>query len=239
MHTAIRPPRFGITLNVSGGIEAMDTLNHSYVRWCEDLGVVPILLPNKLSDPVNYCRKLNVDGIILTGGNDLSGQEYVEESRSQSLVRDETEYAILAEALNAHMPVIGICRGLQFLNVYFGGHLLTNISTRSVHFGNHAGSRHKVNIVSHPVRSFLGVEMYTVNSFHNHGVALDGLAPSLEPFAISDGDKLVEGVIPREHKIVGIQWHPERPGSDVSCDMRLFSAFLNGNFGGKSVIDPP
>ena len=83
--------RFALTLNVKAAYENMDTLNHSYIKWCELMQIQPVLIPNLLTDHARYLDDLNVQGLILTGGNDISGLRPLQQDSSEAPPRDRAE----------------------------------------------------------------------------------------------------------------------------------------------------
>jgi len=125
------------------------------------------------------------DLIILSGGEDLGVNPR----------RDQFEKSLLIHALDKGIPLIGICRGLQLINVALGG------SIRRIE--GHLNANHNIS----------GVINGLVNSCHNFG--LDSLGTNLEVLAISE-DKQVECVKHTKSKLIGVMWHPERDPSGVS-----------------------
>lgn len=217
-------------MNVAMGREVMDTINHTYVDWCSRIGVMPVVVPNCVSDPADYVRQFGVEGLILTGGNDVTSYGDVSSpAGSESPERDRCEQALVETALEANLTILGICRGLQFLNVYFGGTVEKNLSSFAGS-ENHAGAVHDIVIEEEGVRKQIGCARWRVNSFHQHGVVTRGVAPVLRVFARSVGGKVVEGLLHPTHRVMGIQWHPERPGSTQKLDDRLVCQFLDSGF---------
>ena len=145
------------------------------------------------------------DGLVLPGGRDVCPDWYGEEPNQHTqppdLNRDSLELALCKRALNLDMPILGVCRGHQVLNVALGGTLLQNIE-------DHVVSRHKVSIEPD---SFLGFvagepEMY-VNSLHHQ--AIGQLGRNLRVIAKAE-DGTIEAIQSKKHKwVVGVQWHPE------------------------------
>lgn len=109
------------------------------------------------------------------------------------------------------------------VNAYFGGTVARRVSD----LGEHVAVRHGVRIIDTPLPS---VPVRTdaeviVNSYHDQGVVLSGLAGALRPFALADGD-LVEGLYHPDHPIVAVQWHPERERAITALDRELVAAWL-------------
>ena len=127
--------------------------------------------------------------------------------------------------LQGDIPIIGICRGMQFLNLFFGGSVFTNLSRRRGE-PDHAGTPHEMELEGGP-RGMLGVTGWQINSFHRHGVVEEGIAPDLRIVARAKGGAAIEGLLHPKRWILGLQWHPERPGSTPLQDDGLVNAFLN------------
>jgi gamma-glutamyl-gamma-aminobutyrate hydrolase PuuD len=225
--------RFALTLKVGHDKEPYDALNHSYVSFFERLDIAPVLVPNAIGDPCSYVNSLGVQGIILTGGNDISPGLYGQDPltcRNVSAVRDRVESNLLQMAIEKSLPVLGICRGMHFINVFFGGSLIQDVRAEVGEEVDHVGHSHTNEIVDLAIGGLLGVTELVVNSFHNQGVVAHSLAPTLRVFAVSKGDALIEGVLHPAYPVLGVQWHPERPGSSAEYDLRLIQGFLRGEF---------
>lgn len=204
--------------------EVRDAISHDWVGYLEGLGVVPVLIPNALRDPVAFARQTGVRALLLTGGGDVGppggcgGPEGL---------RDATEGKLLALAVAARLPVLGVCRGMQALNVHFGGGLERDLTGVCGDRDRHRGTAHGIEIVDAAWRARLGAAVATVNSFHGHAVTGATLSAELLPFALSS-DGVVEGFHHPRLPIVGIQWHPERPGSAVAVDRAIMEHWLGG-----------
>lgn len=174
------------------------------------------------------------DGFLLTGGHDVDPQLYGEEPLNSTVVpnatRDHMDRAVLELALAADKPVLGICRGLQLMNVALGGTLYQDLPTqhrsKTDHYMNPPyGQRcHDVHILpGTPPSHLLQKETIPVNSIHHQ--AIKDLAPDLEEMGLAD-DGLVEAVYKPDSRFVwGVQWHPEywyRTNPDC---MKIFEAF--------------
>ena len=160
------------------------------------------------------------DALILCGGNDIAPHRYGQENtHSVDLdeARDEREIALLQMYLKAQKPILGICRGMQLINVVLGGSLKQDIGD-PLHFFHSQWDKPDYKV--HPVctaeesllRKLYG-EVFTVNSLHHQ--ALDRLGEGLRATAFSEGG-IVEAVEHGSLPILGVQWHPER----LCCQMR-------------------
>jgi putative glutamine amidotransferase len=198
----------------------------------------------------------NLDGLLLTGGGDLDPMLYHEAmngSQPPSWPRDHLEMAQFRRAISRGLPIFGICRGFQFLNVALGGSLVQDLTTADEHSATPKGSRsHLIQVRPDSVLArIIGDEgneagVVGVNSRHHQGVTTAGLATGLVASAYSivpdGGGQLVEGIETvgtREGTefIVGVQWHPERVADAApigerqsvtfaEISRRLFRAFV-------------
>lgn len=157
---------------------------------------------------------LGVQGLLITGGVDvdpaLYGQARHPRTQPPNRERDRHELALLREALRRGIPILGICRGHQLLNVALGGRLLQHVEGHEAEEGG-ASSWHLVVLTEGLLAALYGTQSLLVNSRHHQAVTPEGLAPGLRPLALSP-DGLVEAVQLEGHPwAVGVQWHPERP----------------------------
>ncbi len=203
-----------------------DDLPQEYVTFAHGLGLCPIPIPNGHPDPVRFVRELGVEALVLTGGGDIDPAAYGAPNEGSIEIvprRDSVETALLDLALEHGWPVLGICRGFQMVNVYFGGSLVQDIPSALASPVTHGGGQHPVMLLPGAVRDSLEVDGLTVNTHHHQGVTMDRLAPGLEAFALSEADGIVEGVRHREHPVLAVQWHPERRDyPSAPTDIALF-----------------
>ena len=177
---------------------------------------------------------LECDGLLLPGGADvdphLYGQEPTEKCGKPHILRDTAEPKLLEAFLSTGKPILCICRGVQLLNVYFGGTLHQDI--KDLQTCAHADFKGK-NRGSHPISirpesklySILGCEAATVNSLH-HQAVLD-VAEGLTVTATSS-DGFVEALEKEDHPfLIGVQWHPEHMSKFVPAQQHLFDAFVD------------
>ncbi len=170
-----------------------------------------------------------IDGLLLTGGGDLSPRYYGEKIlvprnriRVLSKLRCDFELSLIREIHRMQKPLLGICLGMQLINVAFGGTLYQDLEYQTGSLINHSNSNHYVK-VSNFLSSQIKDSKYLVNSTHHQ--AVKNLAEGLVTFAISD-DNIVEGFYKKDYPfLVGVQWHPERIlQSDLSIE--IFKLFI-------------
>ena len=216
--------RLGLSMRIveaAGYQEQQDAISHDWFDLLQKWKCTPLLIPNKVKDLVSYLSGLALEGIILTGGNNLTPKlaGHPEWKVSDTAhVRDDIEYRILDYAGEKKIPVLGICRGFQIINSYFGGTL--TLAAKNVH----VTKTHKVTIQSHSWKQILGSELM-VNSYHNHAISADSLAERLVPFAV-DQDGLIEGAAHQSLPILGLMWHPERKQPEPIPNEMLLSRLL-------------
>ena len=116
-------------------------------------------VPNSIISPQDLFHRINPHGLILTGGNDIG----------ESTERDNTESTLVEIARSQDIPILGVCRGFQLLNVLFGGKIINNIHNQS-RFGVHVASIHEVLLVYHSLNKYQIEYIQKVNSFHNQKV---------------------------------------------------------------------
>lgn len=199
-----------------------------YINAVERHGGYPILIPVTME--ISSLRNLlnAFDGIILTGGGDIDPSFYQEELKYKALEfntkRDEIELWI---ARNFPGPILGICRGMQVINVAFGGTLIQDIKTELKPFVDHGEpdilSFHKVKLVDKTrLKELFGSSTIKVNSSHHQAVKT--LGENLKASAYAE-DGLIEAIESTEKDIIGVQWHPE--SLDEPHSAKLFEWFIN------------
>lgn len=201
--------RIGLTQRVElveGYGERRDCLDQQWATLLASLGHSPIPVPNALQEPQAWFQRVGVDGFILTGGNDLAGLPNASRPAPE---RDMTEWALLDYAGERQMPVLGVCRGFQVMNVYLGGRL--------VPVSGHVASRHAVERVSES-SFFTGYSR--VNSFHDWGLDKQGLSDMLIPI-LCGYDGTIEAARHAKLPWFGMMWHPERESPFAPADLAL------------------
>jgi putative glutamine amidotransferase len=227
-------PRIGITTYHRAGEERLAfSLPSAYVDAVRAAGGLPLLLPPGDENPGELLDA--VDGIVFGGGGDLDpnlfGSRVHATHYAVDRERDAFEMVLMNGALQRGVPVLGICRGLQVLNVLRGGdlhlHLPEAVGESVIH--RQSSKRH----VHHPVRiaagsrlaELLGTEHLDVASWHHQGV--DRLGRDLRAVAWA-ADGTVEAVEdPKQPGVLAVQWHPELQQDEGSPQRLLFRALTD------------
>jgi putative glutamine amidotransferase len=186
--------------------ERRDCLDQMWTRRLLAEGYWPVPLPNCVEDVDSLVAALGLDGVILTGGNDLST---LPGASNPAPERDDFEHRLIDVAAKRRLPLLGVCRGLQVLVTHWGGRL-TAVS-------GHVNCNHR--LVATPDSRFPIVDRESVNSFHGYGVRVEDVG-KLE-IAATAPDGTVEAVTHARLPQWGVMWHPERPPTDPR-DGQLF-----------------
>ncbi len=220
-----------------GGHEPTYFLRARYIRAIEELGGIPLILP-LVAEAAARRRLLDqVDGLLLTGsGPDLPPRLYGERQRYKfplvSARRADFELELVRLARARDLPLLGICGGMQTVNVACGGSLFQDIPSQVEDALNHR-QKSKATRLSHPVivaaRSLLkrvvGQARIMVNSSHHQSVKQ--IAPSLSSSAVAP-DGVVEAIESPAHRfLLAIQWHPEFLFDRHRVHRRLFEALIH------------
>jgi putative glutamine amidotransferase len=235
-------PLIGITPGFAGPSPSRDFARTSHVYYCDtqytrcitETGGIPVLLTH-LEDAQELEQTLDrVEGILLTGGEDVNPLNYADVSQFPQFPvaeeRDRFEFDLVKATLKSGKPLLAICRGHQVLNVALGGSLIQDIpvATGSFHHVQGTpppGTAHDVELVEGSrLARLYGLSRIRVNSYHHQ--AIKQVAPSLTVVGLSE-EGIIEAVESSSHVFaVGVQWHPERLAHAGSLHRRLFEAFV-------------
>ena len=178
-----------------------------YAQGVIAAGGVPVFLPLSL-DPAEIIPRL--DGILMSGGADIDpkryGAEPEPELQSIEPARDEFELKILELVYECELPVAGICRGLQILNVHAGGSLYQDVPPHSVRDKAPSTRVHDITTEKGSILEKLYGEKLEVNSLHHQSIKTLGKDFSA---SATSNDGIVEGIEHSQLPIVAVQWHPE------------------------------
>lgn len=192
--------------------ETRDCLDQEWTNLLCKANIDFTLVPNSLDDIDGWLEKKNLEGFILTGGNDLS---HLPDAKNFSACRDETEKKILKWSEKNNIKVFGVCRGMQLINCFFSGSLSK--------VNGHAGLNHSIDILS---EKFNFNSESIVNSYHNWGITKTDLSPNLLSLAVAD-DGTIEALEHKQLPWVGIMWHPERGASTAYNNVQLIKSFFS------------
>jgi N5-(cytidine 5'-diphosphoramidyl)-L-glutamine hydrolase len=207
--------RIGLTQRshvVQGYGERRDMLDQRWAALIEFLGGCALPLSNSVRDVDAYLDTLELDALILTGGNDLSMLSNAADSAAE---RDHFEAYAYRYFLRHDKPVLGVCRGAQMINHLAGGRL--------VRVPGHAGTRHEL-VWSNTLPAYWE-RAVEVNSYHGWAIPADGLAPEMEALAWAR-DGTVEAFRANRARVNAIFWHPEREIELAPAALKFLSASL-------------
>ena len=226
---------------IPGKLPPCWVMGRRYVNVLADAGAVPWLVPLFPDDePTLRAIYERLDGVFLTGGVDVDPATYGAERHAMcdraDAARDSTEIALIRWALADRKPILGVCRGIQIINVACGGSLHQHLADDRPQGIKHdyfpTATHYTRDYLSHAVRvevgshlhGILGVDELEVNSMHHQGI--DRLASGLRPSALAP-DGLVEGVEMDDGQyLVAVQWHPEELAEAHPNMRRLFTDFV-------------
>ncbi|MGB8658658.1 MAG: gamma-glutamyl-gamma-aminobutyrate hydrolase family protein [Candidatus Zixiibacteriota bacterium] len=220
-------PIIGITCSMEYDIEgreyptayAFDYLKRNYYEAVEQSGGIPMALPNsRRIENVNSLLKV-VDGLLISGGNDVDPACYGEERKAENLSitpeRDHLEMALVNQAHALQMPMLAICRGMQLANVVFGGSLYQD-SSFEPEFLDHTLEGSTTYHKKHPVIIKEGSKLFQivkerrimVNTSHHQMVK--NVGTGLVVSAWSEKDGVIEALETEDDRfLICVQWHPE------------------------------
>ena len=216
-----RRPVIGISaaLESAGWAVWKETLanvsQRTYSLCVADAGAIPVILPADEASESSPDEVLDIlDGLILSGGADLDPATYGAEPHPSTTnfkaERDRFEVALCRRAIERDMPVLGICRGMQLLNVTCGGTLDQNLADSHVHIATPGQfSDHQVRLESGSLAAkAMGSELVEVRSHHHQGI--DRLGEDLVVTGWSEPGDLIEAIeMPSKSFVLGLIWHPE------------------------------
>lgn len=202
--------------------EWSDSLDQSWVPFLNNCGFDVFPMPNLTVDPKSFMEAVGAKAVILSGGGDIGSNWRTHTGRlptgwpnagTHPNPRDSLESRLLDLSFEKAWPVIGVCRGMQFINLYYNGFLSnTNCHVRVVHKLESQETNHRFRFEKE------------VNSFHDLAVPSDGIGENLKTLAMA-GDT-VEAFIHKFFPHLGIMWHPERRSPYSEKDIEIFKNFL-------------
>ena len=222
----------GVTPRVNNIYET-DIFNvyQNYFEAIIKAGGIPVMLPITSKDDLEVVMK-NIDVLLITGGNDVNPSLYNEEvtySKPTELKEDINDLNLIDIAINKKIPIFGICKGLQILNVYFKGSLYQDIPMQYDETIQHSQNLldpkpnndsmiYKTNFVKGTLMYEIFNKEYTINSFHHQSIKD---VPSQITISSKSDDGIIEAIEILDKKIIAVQWHPER----LIYDLKHFEIF--------------
>jgi len=193
--------RIGITTRLNE--ENILAIKPEYIEYLEKNGMQPVILKyddDNLDDLIKSC-----DGFIISGGDDLDPSFYGETNIASTPTLKEIDLLdkkLVNYCVDNKLPLLGICRGMQAINIFLGGTLFQDIK-------NHIDRFHKIKGLDP-----LFEDEFMVNTYHHQ--AIKDLAKGLKVIAIHEEDGIIEAVMHEKLPIIAIQWHPEQMADSVS-----------------------
>ncbi len=227
-------PVIGLTCNEMFDTQAKQFINEAYINSIIRAGGSPIILPIVQDEEAIQAQVDLLDGLIITGGIDVNPLFYQEDplplQKTSSLERDQYELKLLELADKKKIPIFGICRGIQMINVYFKGTLYQDLSYANKDVLKHSQEEKRENY-SHTIKiekdSFLYdifKDKTNVNSFHHQ--AIKDVAKDFKIVAKSS-DGIIEAIQHASKPIYAVQFHPEAMSHKYSDMQEIFNQFIN------------
>ncbi len=235
-------PRIVVTLAVAAEQTRPDLArrrNDLYLDAGRRHGGTPVAVDARTPRADLRAAFATMDGLLLTGGGDLDPARYGQPnlgSRDIEPDRDELEALAWQEAGARDLPVLGICRGLQAINVFSGGSLLQHVDGHAgAGWGTGPAATHPISLVpgtrlASLLEANTATEPVVVNAYHHQGISREGLATGLVAAAWADSSAgpLVEGLeSPGTRFLIGLQCHIERTESTPAAFERVFESFIS------------
>ena len=232
-----RPSVLVVTRRTSRKNKLIDYVGEYHLALLIRGGILPVMVPVVEGAPAclpDYMSEMR--GLLLVEGEDIEPGRY--KARPENFkhlekthpLKDEIEIRLIRYALRKKMPILGICRGSQLLNVVYGGTLYGDVQKekksrlKHINFAHYDTYRHSISIApGSPLQKWYGRTKLRVTSYHHQGIR--DLAPRFAPMAHAD-DGLVEAYYdPKSDFVVGLQFHPERMLEEADGNWRIWKAF--------------
>lgn len=232
-----RPAVLVVTRRTIRKNKFIDYVAEAHLALLVRLKTLPVMVP--VVDGARACLPgylAGMRGLLLVEGEDIepkhfeATRENYKHLEKTHPLKDEIEIELIRHALRRKLPILGICRGSQLLNVVCGGTLYGDVqkekksSLKHIDFAHYDSYRHPVSIVAgSPLQKWYARKTLRVNSYHHQGIR--DLAPRFQPMAYSK-DGLIEAYYdPKENFVVGLQFHPERMLEEPAGNWRIWKTF--------------
>jgi microsomal dipeptidase-like Zn-dependent dipeptidase/gamma-glutamyl-gamma-aminobutyrate hydrolase PuuD len=234
---ARRPPLIGISSSISS--EGGAVVGSSYIKAILKAGGAPVLIPPAADGKVLRHIVAQLDGLLMTGGEDVNplwyGEMPIPQLGAVDHVRDIYDFKLIKFAADRNIPILGICRGMQILNVAFGGTLYQDMpaqrGAKTIKHRQELAKEYPSHLISiadgTQLSDILGSRPKAVNSFHHQ--AVKDMAPGFRPSAYSTDSVIEAFEAYPNHPILAVQWHPEGhvAGGEPEDMLRLFTFLVN------------
>jgi gamma-glutamyl-gamma-aminobutyrate hydrolase PuuD len=232
-----RPSVLVVTRRTIRKNKYIDYVGEFHLRLLMRAGILPVIVPVAEGAPAclpDYMS--NMKGLLLVEGEDIEPRHF--KARPENYkhlekthpLKDRVEIRLIRHALRKRLPILGICRGSQLLNVVCGGTLYGDVQKekksrlKHINFAHYDSYRHSISIApGSPLEKWYRRNKLRVNSYHHQGIR--DLAPRFKPMALA-ADGLIEGYYDSQADfLVGLQFHPERMSEEAAGNWRIWRAF--------------
>lgn len=191
-------------------------VNESYLKFVERYKLIPIILP--VDQNIDYLLD-QCDCFLIPGGNDIDAKYYNQVNHKNNVLVDSTvdklDFEVLKYATNNHKPVLGICRGIQVINVFFNGDLIQDIEDKS----HENLDQDIIELTSDSTFKEILDSTFLINSYHHQAIGKIGEGIKIE----GKSHQIVELITHQNYKIIGCQFHLEKLNKKISdLIMKIF-----------------
>ena len=195
--------------------ERRDSIDENIYKMIHDLGFTPLLIANDLVSVSNLLSKIeihNIGLVVFSGGNDLT---FLENNQNSWKIRDEVEEMLLSICIKNNLPILGICRGLQFI--------ASKLGIKLERIKGHINTIHENRIIN--------TDKYLdFNSFHSWGLKYTINQKLIKPIAICTLDQTIEAFYTNTNfHAICLMWHPERENGQYKFSIKIIKNFLSSN----------
>ena len=197
--------------------ETYDSLDQNWFRFTDKCGIDLTVVPNKILNINNFIKKNRIKGFIFSGGGPITKNLGLDKKKNNNInaYRDITETKIFKICKEKKIPILGVCRGMQSINILLNGGL-----TKMSGFVNKNNYLKSFKLI---YRKKYRVEN-SIKSFHDYSITESLLGKNLIPIYFSG--KSIQMIKSKNEKIMGIMWHPER-GELKKTNVNIFKKFFN------------